>query len=419
MRSTRHALLAALCVLLAASGARADKIDDYLRAEMAKQSIPGLSLAVLRGGKLVKARGYGFANLELRVPATPETVYKIASVSKQFVAAGILLLAQDGRLHLDDPLSRYCDDPPEAWHAITLRHLLTMTSGLPRELPGWSPYREYTEAEILEAARKAEPRAAPGEKWEYGNLGYFLLAGVIRRASGKPWGEFLRQRIFEPLGMSDTRLASHAAVVPNRADGYLRVGDEWRNAGPLLSARPSGGLLSTVLDLAKWDAALATGKLIPRETMRQAWRPVMLNDGRTHPYGFGWALGEVRGRRLIEHGGSLAGFRTQFSRFVEDRITVIILTNCNASQPAELARGVAARYIPALREEPDDTASPNPGAALSPRAPVAGVRPDRAGPDRVTLPRRGTTRHDRGGDDPRRPYRAGHGAADRGRGDRG
>jgi CubicO group peptidase (beta-lactamase class C family) len=226
-----------------------------------------------------------------------------------------------------------------------------MTSGLPREMPGWSPYKEYTEAEILAAAREAQPAAAPGEKWEYCNLGYFLLSLIIHRASGRPWGEFLQERVFKPLGMTQTRVVAHTAVVPNRADGYVREGDAWRNAGPILSARPSGGLLSTVLDLAKWDAALAAGTLLRGETLRQAWTPVRLSGGATHPYGFGWSVGEVRGHRVIEHGGSLAGFRTQISRFVDDRLTVIVLTNGSTARPGDLARGVAAQYVAALRAD--------------------------------------------------------------------
>ena len=277
-----------VCALLAASSVQADPVDDYLRAQMAKQHVPGLSLAVVRRGKVIKAKGYGFANLELRVPATPRTVYKIASVSKQFVAAGILLLVQDGKLELEDPIARHLDDPPEAWQSITVRHLLTMTSGLPRELPGWSPFKEYSEREILAAAREAKPRAAPGERWAYCNLGYFLLACILHQASGKPWGEFLHERILAPLGMTNTRLANPSAVISNRASGYEREGNEWRNAGPLLSVRPSGGLLSTVLDLAKWDAALGNGKILSHAALHQAWTPATLKDGAPHPYGFGW-----------------------------------------------------------------------------------------------------------------------------------
>jgi CubicO group peptidase (beta-lactamase class C family) len=351
-RAAREALCYSLLLCaLAAPSAQADRVDDYVRAEMAKQPIPGLSLAVVRRGKVVKAKGYGLANLELGIRATPRTVYKIASVSKQFVAAGILLLVQDGKIALDDPIGRFFDEPPEAWAPITVRHLLTMTSGLPREMPGWSPYQAHTEAQILAGARTAAPRWTPGEKWEYCNLGYFLLALIIHRASGKPWGEFLQERVFAPLSMTETRLTSHSDVVPNRADGYLREGDAWRNGGPLLSVRPSGGLLSTVLDLAKWDAGLASEKLLSRQTLEQAWTPVRLADSATYPYGFGWSLAEVRGHRLVEHSGGLAGFRTHIARYVDDRLTVIVLANGGNARAPELARGIAALYVPALRAE--------------------------------------------------------------------
>jgi len=348
----KRTILFTLVLLLAVKvTAQADKVDDYVNAEMKRQHIPGVSIAVIKDGKVIKAEGYGLANVELNVPARPETVYKIGSVSKQFIAAGIMLLIQDGKLSLDDKISKFLEGTPDTWREITVRHLLTHTSGIVREAPGFDPLKIQDDAEVIKTAYQLPLRFTPGEKWEYCNVGYFSLAEIIRKISGKPWGDYLRERLFTPLEMSATRTTTMTDIIQNRANGYVWKNGKLDNAEIYFALRPSGAFLSTVLDLAKWDAALYTDKTFKQSTLSQMWDPVKLNSGATHPYGFGWELGVVGGHKRVNHGGSLPGFRAQFSRFIDDQLSIVVLTNGDNADPNLIAIGIAALYIPGLIPE--------------------------------------------------------------------
>lgn len=353
MRRTPSLMFALFLLLITAVPAPvwADKIDDYIKAEMQKRHIPGLSLAVVQDGKIIKVEGYGLANVELAVPARPDTVYKIGSVSKQLIATGILLLVQDGKLRLDDRLSTFLEGTPETWKGITVHHLLTHTSGLVREAPGFDPLKIQDDAAVIKTAYPLPLRFAPGEKWEYCNVGYFSLAEIIRKVSGKPWPEFLRERLFLPLDMTVTRTTTMDDIVMHRANGYSWKENRLENASVFLAVRPSGAFISNVLDLAKWDAALYSDKVLTRSIREQMWSPVTLSSGVTHPYGFGWELATVAGHKLVQHGGSLPGFRAQISRFVDDKLTVIVLTNGDDANRGALARNIAAFYIAGLVPE--------------------------------------------------------------------
>ncbi|MFY9557481.1 MAG: serine hydrolase [Blastocatellia bacterium] len=344
-------LFALVILLFATVVAQADKLDDYVKAEMQRQHIPGTSIAVLKDGKIIKAEGYGLANVELNVPARPETVYKIGSVSKQLIATGILILIQDGKLSFDDKISKFLEGTPDTWKEITVRHLLTHTSGLVREAPGFDPLKIQDDADVIKTAYPLPLRFAPGEKWEYCNVGYFSLAEIIRKVSGKPWGDYLNERLFLPLEMNATRTTTMTEIIQNRANGYVWRNGKLENASILLSLRPSGAFLSSVLDLAKWDAALYADKILKPPVRDQMWMPVKLNSGATHPYGFGWELSAVTGHKLVHHGGSLPGFRSQISRFVDDKLTVVVLTNGDNANPNSIALGIAAFYIPGLIPE--------------------------------------------------------------------
>jgi CubicO group peptidase (beta-lactamase class C family) len=191
-------------------------------------------------------------------------------------------------------------------------------------------------------------RFSPGEKWEYCNVGYFTLAEIIHKVTGKPWGDFLRDRLFAPLEMNATRTTTINDLVANRASGYVWEDGKFENAPNYSALRPSGAFLSTVLDLAKWEAALANHKILDQTALDQMWTPVKLNSGSTHTYGFGWELDPVAGHKQIHHGGSLPGFRSQFARFVDDKITVIVLTNGDNANAGLFALGVANFFIPDL-----------------------------------------------------------------------
>jgi CubicO group peptidase (beta-lactamase class C family) len=330
-----------------------DAVDERIAAEMAKRRIPGMALAVVREGKAVKVRGCGWANLELNAPVTVDTVFPLASVSKQFVAAGVLILAQEGRLDLDDTLSRYLQGTPDALAEITLRQLLTHTSGLARDDP-LGMQVVPTERALFQSVTALKLDAPPGTEWAYSNLGYNLLSLVIQEVSGEPWEQFLARRIFAPLGMTATRRFSLSAVIPNRAAGYVRVQGVVRN-GPMASRDlAAGGLVTTAADLARWAAALDTDTPLTPASREQMWAPGRLKDGRpararsSGGYGFGWMVTEVAGHRLFAHGGSRPGYTAFLARYPDDRLTVALLINLSGAEPASLAAGVAAVYIPEL-----------------------------------------------------------------------
>ncbi|MGH9796168.1 MAG: serine hydrolase domain-containing protein [Candidatus Acidiferrales bacterium] len=340
-------ILVGLVLVLAATGvARADKTDDFIRAQMKQQNIPGLAIAVIKDGKVIKAEGYGLANIKQKIPAKAETVFKIASVSKQFIATGIMLLVQEGKLGLDDPISEYLHGTPATWKEITIRHLLTHTSGIVREAPGYNWRKIQSDAEVIKSAYPLPLRFKPGEKWEYCNVGYFALAEIIRKVSGQPWTDYLNEKVFKPSGMSMTYPTNTKADLPDRAQGYMD-NDELREAPEWLALRPSGAFLSTVLDMAKWDAMLYSDKILTESKRHQMWTPVKLNDGSTYPYGFGWYLNSRGGRKIVHHGGGGPGARAWFARFLDDRLTIIVLMNLNDVDPESIVHGVAALYLPA------------------------------------------------------------------------
>lgn len=346
MHLKRIHFFALVLLLTLTSAVHADNVDDYVKREMERLHVPGVSVVVIKDGKVIKSEGYGLANVELNVPARPDTVYKIGSVSKQFIATGILLLVQDGKISLDDNISKFLEGTPETWKPITIRHLLTHTSGIVREAPGFDPLKIQNDADVIKTAYSLPLRFTPGEKYEYCNVGYFTLAEIISKVSGKSWPDFLHERVFAPLGMNSTRTTNMTEMVPNRANGYTWREGKLQNASIYFAVRPSGAFLSTVLDLAKWDEALESGKILKQATIEQAWTPLKLNGGKTHPYGFGWDLTPIAGHKLVNHGGSLPGFRAQLARFVDDKVTVIVLTNSDNANAGGLANGVANFYIP-------------------------------------------------------------------------
>jgi D-alanyl-D-alanine carboxypeptidase len=352
-RHCRPLLLVALMLALTA-GLRADDVDDWVRAQMLVRHVPAVSIAVVKDGKLVKAAGYGVADLEHELPAGPATVYKIGSVSKQFIAAGVMLLVQDGKVALTDPVGTHIPGTPAAWQAITVRHLLTHTSGLIREAAGFDPYKVQPDIDVIRTAFAVPLNAKPGDKYEYSNLGYFVLAELIRAVSGKPWAAFLDERVFAPLGMTATRPTSVAAIIPGRADGYLWSNDTFSNAANWPAVRPSGAFLSTVLDLARWEAALQTERILSASSKAAMWTPVTLNDGRDYPYGFGWEVDWFpngvgpTGVPMIRHEGSIPGFRAVYWRLPNHGLTVIVLSNLEGAALDNLTAGIAVRFVPEL-----------------------------------------------------------------------
>ena len=322
-----------------------DTVDRVVAAEMAKRHIPGVSIAVVRAGKVIDARGYGVADLENGVAVTPATAFKIGSVSKQFLATGIMLLSQEGRLSVDDSVSKYFAAAPESWRGITLRHFLTHTSGVTREGPAFDPLKVQADSLVVRSAFERPLEYQTGSKYQYCNVCYFTLADIIARVSGKPWDVFLSERVFGPVGMTATRTTTTSTLVPHRARGYVWRDSGYVNAPEYLALRPSGAFLSTVLDLAKWDAALYGDRVLTRASRDAMWTPTRLTGGGTSGYGFGWSLDSLDGRWRVHHGGALPGFRSELMRFPNDSLTVIVLTNADGARAEDIATGVARVYL--------------------------------------------------------------------------
>jgi CubicO group peptidase (beta-lactamase class C family) len=324
-----------------------DTVDRFVVARMDSLHIAGLSLAVVRAGKVVKAEGYGVADLEHRVAVTPRTVFKIGSVSKHLLATGILLLAQDGRLSVDDPVARHIPGAPASWEGITLRHFLTHTSGVQREGPAFDPMKSQPDSVVVRSAFGMPLVFPTGSKYQYCNVCYFALADIIARVSSKPWDVFLGERVFAPLGMSSTRATTTTDLVPNRARGYSWRNGRFVNAAEFVALRPSGAFLSTALDLAQWDAALYGDRVLAKASRDAMWTPVRLTDGTTFGYGFGWQIDSLTGHRRTHHGGSLPGFSAAMARYPDDSLTVIVLTNADALRADNIAFRVAEIYLAA------------------------------------------------------------------------
>jgi CubicO group peptidase (beta-lactamase class C family) len=340
---------------ICAQDGAAAKVEEYVKAEMQRQRIPGLSLAVIKNGEITLAKGYGFANLEHQVPVKPETIFQSGSMGKQFTATAVMMLVEAGKLNLSDPITNYFPDAPAGWSKITVRHLLTHTGGTTDYPRDFDFRRDYTEADLLKRAEAIPLAFQPGEKWSYSNLGYVLLGILIHKVSGEFYGDYLQARVFRPLGMSTARIISEEDIVPNRAAGYQLVKGEVKNqewVSPSLNTTADGALYFTVYDLAKWDAALYTEKLLKRSSLDQMWTPVKLNDGKTIPYGFGWSLNQVRGHQIIEHGGAWQGFKSHIARYVDDQLTIVVFANLSQANPGRIAHGIAAIYNPELAPEP-------------------------------------------------------------------
>ena len=357
------ALLLSLCAFVSARG---DGVDDYVQARMRGLHIPGLSLAVVRNGRMIKSSGYGVANLELNSPATPQTAYEIGSMTKQFTATAIMMLAEEQKLRLEDSITKYFPEAPVSWRPITIQNLLSHTSGIQNHVavPGYlgafktNLLMESTpgRAELLSMFFKLPLEFQPGETWSYDNTGYYLLGLLVEKVSGKSFWQFLDERIFRPLGMKATRNTEVRPLVANRAAGYEWVQGGFENR-PVLApfiAFSAGSLLSTVEDLARWDAALYNEKLLKTSSLRQMWTPVRTNEGTmaSFNYGFGWFIDSYHGHHFVQHSGGTPGFSSAIYRFVDDKLTIIILTNHSDMIIDQLAIDIAGMYITALARRP-------------------------------------------------------------------
>src|SRR5262245_7719131 len=271
---------------------------DVLLTEVYKPDGPGAAVVVVKDGRVLFRKGYGMANLELGVPIAPDMVFRLGSITKQFTAVAILMLAEQGALALDDDITAFFPDYPTHGHTITVEHLLTHTSGIrsytgmPEWLPLWR--KDFTVDELIDFFKHQPMDFAPGEKWSYNNSGYILLGAIIEKVSGKTYEQFLQQQIFEPLGMRQSYYDSTSRIIPRRVSGYSKGPEGYENAPYLSMTQPyaAGALASSVDDLALWDAALYGDRLIKPETLRRAFTSSTLNDGGATGYGYGWGISE-------------------------------------------------------------------------------------------------------------------------------
>lgn len=363
-------ICAALLLVCVAAPARADTIDDYVARQMQALRLPGLALAVVRGSEVVTLRTYGKANLELDAPVTPNTVFELGSLTKQFTAAAVMMLAEDGRLGLDDSIAAHLPEVPDAWRAITIRHLLTHSSGLQDYLtiPGLPEqahalgHREMTRLFASRITREF----APGDTWAYSNTGYLLLGDIIERRSGHSYWEFLRARVFVPAGMQATRSSEPRAVIRDRATGYGWTNDAFENR-PALSenAYSAGAIASTITDMTRWAMALGAGTLISKTGRDQIWTPVTVALETLPPfsYGFGWVIDQERGHRAVLHSGGTPGFSSAIRHYPDEGLTVIVLANHGDRIIDHLPLEIAGMILPELARHD----APDPDGRLSAR----------------------------------------------------
>jgi CubicO group peptidase (beta-lactamase class C family) len=328
---------------------QADSTDIIVQKMMKEQKIAGLALAVIKNGKAVVNKGYGLANVELNVAVTEKTVIRLGSVSKQFFATAILKLMEEGKLSIEDHVHKFFPDAPETWRPIQLKHLLSHTSGLKREGPAYNNSVIQPDLVIIKSAYSLPLDFKTGEKYQYCNLAYFMLAEIITQVSGMPWQDYIRERLFIPAGMKNSGMTDFYLIIPDRASGYMHKKDVLVNADAMYAVRPSGGFLSTSTDMILWDKVLREKNIIlKKENWELLWQPfIKTSDDATSKeyYGFGWAINELNGRKVVQHGGSNIGFRSYYTRFVNDGLSIIIMTNTDEANPGAIVRALSEYYF--------------------------------------------------------------------------
>ncbi len=363
------ALAVIFCAVPASGQVSSDQIDAIF-ASLRSSNAPGAAVLVVRNGRPVFRRGYGVTDLRTLRPIDAKTNFRLASFTKQFTAAAIMLLARDGKLHYDDHLTDFFPEFPAYGKSITVRNLLNHTSGLEdygellmKQYPDTPPEKvpQILDAGVLKLLeQQTSSKFAPGSKWEYSNSGYAVLAMIVEKVSGKSFGRFLQERIFTPLKMKNTLAYEKGKTeVPHRAYGHSKAGQNekdgaWRETdqSPTSAVLGDGGIYSSLDDLAKWDRALREHTLLSEAEMRPALTPVQptdgpakLPDGPAVSYGFGWFVDPYQGHKRMSHDGSTIGFRTTIQRFPDDKMTIIVLANRADVNPEELALKVADLYL--------------------------------------------------------------------------
>jgi CubicO group peptidase (beta-lactamase class C family) len=337
-------------------------IDAYIEDTLTQQHIPSLSVAVVREGTPVLRKSYGMANLEHFIPATERSVYEIASVGKTFTAMLTMMLVEEGKISLDSPIALYLDAPPEAWFPVTIKHILSHQSGIPDYTQVenyWDvalSQKNLAKTEILALVSDLPLNFQPGEFYGYDNTGFYLLGLMLEKVSGQSYADLLRDRIFTPLGMKATTLHHPREIVAHRAAGYRwqnekLVNKPFYNPVAMYSA---GGLISNIEDLVKWERALHNATLLNSSTLDLMWTPIYPSLGKEweknkYVAGLGWQVVNYTNRRVVGHNGSVVGFASNITRFIDDKLTVIVLCNLDAvTRPDAIAKEIAGYYSDAI-----------------------------------------------------------------------
>ncbi|HWS98848.1 MAG TPA: serine hydrolase [Pyrinomonadaceae bacterium] len=317
------------------------RIDEYMNAAVRAEHFSG-SILVAKDGRPIVSRGYGMANYELDVPNAPHTVFQIASLTKAFTAAAVMQLQEKGKLCVNDAICKYLENCPPTWRPITVKHLLTHTSGLANytNLPGYEQTagRYATEEEVVALFRDKPLEFVPGEKYQYSNSGYHLLGIIIEKVSGKSYADYLHENIFAPLGMKNSGRGVNKRIVKNRAAGYVLENDALVNARSYEMAflHAEGGLYSTTEDMLAWDQALYTEKILSRKSLDEMFTPFK------GIYGYGWNITSSFDRKEIRHAGLNFGFAAHIKRFPDDKVTVIVLSNNQTADAGRVAADLSA-----------------------------------------------------------------------------
>ncbi len=350
-------LLVLLSLVFSFSYAHADKVDDLVREEMKKGDIPGVALTIIKNGKAQKVGAYGYANLEWKNKVTKDTVFEIGSVTKQFTAAGIMLLVQDGKLSLDDKISQHLKNTPPQWKEISVRQLLNHTSGIKNYTgidKGFELNEKLTQEKFITLMSAYPLDFAPGDNWKYCNSAYSLLGYIIENLSGRKFMDYMAERIFTPLGMTATTKREPSFVIPWRASGYekTRDGKQTNRDYDLTDVFSAGEIVSTLGDMAKWDAALNTDNILNSASKKELWTATKLNNGTTKEYGLAWYVEPLDGHKNIGHSGSTSGFSSSFQRFPDQKMAVIVFCNSGISGIAtKIAKSVASLQLPKMVSE--------------------------------------------------------------------
>jgi len=339
----------------AANNSLAERIDAFVRAEQKRQGVPGLAVGVVSHGKVVLAKGYGFANLEHQVPVTADTLFQSASVGKMFTAMAVMHQVEAGRLSLSDSITKYFPDAPATWRPITVRHLLTHTSGI-QDLEGQlNERKDYTDEDFVKFIYALPVEFPAGLRWSYSNSGYVLLGILVNRAAGTSYINVLGEQVFKPAHMKTARGISEADIIPNRSAAYRVSGGVVKNQtwiSPSLNTTGDGSLYLSLEDMLAWDTAVEKRSLLGGGSWSEILTPVKLDSGAPYPYGFGWFLEARNGQPLHQHTGSWKGFKTAYFRFLGDSLSIVVLANINKADPTAFVEGIAAIVNPALAVPP-------------------------------------------------------------------